>query len=91
MSLCLSCQEREAGEGEALCPRCEADEVDAWQAFDRVLDDREAAIETLREMLLDEARMRAARASKRPPVFRTGDARSLPGQACLAIALALLL
>ncbi len=76
-------------EGEVLCPRCEADEAEAWREFDRASNDHEAAIETLRAMLLEHACGLAEGARE---LRREGEASGhLEPRACIAIALALLL
>lgn len=81
---CLSCETPEGFAGGALCRRCEADEADA-------------AIETLRVMLMDEAarmagEVAAARLVKRAaPGYYDGWLPGHERRACVAIALALLL
>lgn len=83
---CLSCGKMGEGfAGGALCRRCDADEAEAWQEFDRASNDHDAAIETLRVMLTDIAGFCAGEA-------RAGwKADDNERRACIAIALALLL
>ena len=77
---CLGCGSVEGSAGCDLCRACEASEAEAWQTFDRVESDRDAAIETLRVFLLNHAETCAR--IKHPYHER---------RACIAIALALLL